>query len=331
MASRSRWTVVGLGALVLAGIAAALALFLVRPFLALPQPAKLHCLDPEAGGFAALPEPEAVYGLGLSYAGHIQESPGLYEPGQPPPSFKKRPHSVNRSGELAYPTRETLLAGVANLDPQQAARLDANLGEIPVLLDYEVEIGLVVLESFPVKELDKASFAPPVGYFVANDVTARVMLAMAPHFRETVAYLAEAKSLPGFLPVGDRMWVPAAQKPDSWVCVDLVTEVNGEVRQQASSRDIIVGPREILKVVATRFSLEQFKAGDWVITGTPPGVAMQTPGWLQRALKLVDPSAETKVSALSGSDESGGFLAPGDVVRVRAGFLGEKQSRVAAD
>ncbi|MDE0885492.1 MAG: fumarylacetoacetate hydrolase family protein [Myxococcota bacterium] len=306
-----------------------LGLYLFRPFLVYPEPAELSCLDPQQGYLEVLGPPGEVYGLGLSYAGHIKESPGLYDPGAGLLTFPKRAHAVNRGDEIAYPSRDDLLQGVRNLDPLHAEVLEKEFPEIPALLDYEVEVGLQIREDILLSDLERSDFVPPVGYFVANDVTARILIGMAPEFGATVAYLAEGKGLAGFLPVGDRVWVPAQAGPDAWLCVELKTEVNGELRQQASSADIIVGPREILAGVAQAFDLTGFQAGDWVITGTPPGVASQVPGWIQRALSLVDPSAEIKLDFMirsAGSDPA--YLRPGDEVTVSAGILGSKTSRI---
>ena len=306
-----------------------LGLYLFRPFLDYPKPAELVCLDPSEGHFEPLRPPGQVYGLGLSYAGHIAEAPGLYNPGEGPLAFRKHVHAVNYSDEIVYPSREALLQAVRNLDPLHAENLSEAFAEIPALLDYEVEVGLQVLEDISRSNLARSEYSPPVGYFVANDITARVLLGMPPEFSGTVAYLAEGKGLPGFLPVGDRVWVPTEAGPDSWLCVELRTEVNGEVRQSASSSDIVAGPREVLAGVADAFALEGFRAGDWVITGTPPGVASQVPGWIQRGLSLVDPSAETKLGfMIGGSAFDPAYLQPGDVVTVSAGVLGDKTSRI---
>lgn len=323
--------IVGWGMGLGAALGVAFAFYLFRPFLELPVPATVSCLDPAAGRFIPLPEPREVYGLGLSYAGHIAESPGLYEPGAPPPVFRKGLRSVNRSGKIRVPDRLTVLEAVARIDPKNAALLDRRFETIPLLLDYEVEIGVVVLDGFEVEVLADPSFTLSLGYFVSNDLTARIFLGMAPSFDQTVAYLAAGKGLPGFLPVGSQLWVPTAGASDSWVCVELETRVNGALRQRASSEDIILPPREIFTAVAKRFKLDRFRAGDWVITGTPPGVAMQTPGWQQRLIGFLDPGAETKVETLIGSAGEAAFLQPGDTVTVRAGFLGEKTSRVVTD
>ena len=317
------------GMIILAG-SSWLVMFLFRPFLDYPASAELNCLRPEAGRFEPLGKPAVVYGLGLSYAGHIAESPGLYEPGIPPPVFRKRDHTVNRSETIPYPTRDDLIEAAGNVDPENAAALKETGGEIPPLLDYEVEIGLAVIEPISADALEEDTFAPPVGFFVANDITARMLIAMAPSNATLVNHLAEGKGLRGFLPVGEKVWIPDRFEPDAWACVELVTEVNGEVRQNASSRDIILGPREILRTVARRFGLPGFQPGDWVITGTPPGVALQTPGWIQRGMLLLNPPAEAKMEAMGDAATEGGFLQPGDEVVVRAGFLGEKKSRVLA-
>ena len=305
-----------------------LGLFLFRPFLSYPTPAPLQCVSEEAGALRPLGEPHRVFGLGLSFAGHIAESPGLYDPEAGPPIFQKRARTVNRTDDVPYPSRADLLEAASRIDPEHARQMDQQIGELPALLDYEVEIGLVALEDFPASDLTNPDFAPPLGYFVANDLTARVLIGLAPTVAETVSYLVEGKGLDGFLPVGDQMFVPEHPQPGSWVCVEMKTEVNGEIRQQASSTDIIYSPREILRAIAERQGVQVFEAGDWVITGTPPGVALQTAGWLQRAMLLFDPPAQTKVSAMAQGAEGSGFLQPGDRVRVSAGFLGGKTSLI---
>ena len=109
----------------------------------------------------------------------------------------------------------------------------------------------------------------------------------------------------------------------------LFPNINGETRQRSSSTDIIYSPRQILEAVARAQGLESFEPGDWIVTGTPPGVALQTAGWLQRAMVLLNPSSATKVSVMAdGAADEAGFLQPGDVVRVSAGFLGDKTSRI---
>ena len=304
-----------------------LANYLFRPFLRLPGPAAMTCLSSE-GTYRPLGKPGTVYGLGLSYAGHIAESPGLYDADAGPPVFVKGPRTLLAGETLPYPTRADLLAAASELDPVHAAALGQDADTIPTLLDYEVEVGLLLLDDVDVTSLDDPSFIPPLGYFVANDITARILLAMAPDVGQTVDYLVAGKNMAGFLAVGERAWVPADPAPDAGPCVDLVTTVNGERRQDSNFADIIVTPKEILRIVSQRLDLARFAAGDWIITGTPPGVAAQVPAWQQRLMVLVDPPASVKLRLMSRADASGRYLKPGDTVVVSAGHLGARTVRV---
>jgi 2-keto-4-pentenoate hydratase/2-oxohepta-3-ene-1,7-dioic acid hydratase in catechol pathway len=304
-----------------------LAHHLLRPFQRLPSPAAMTCLA-AAGHHRPLGRPATVYGLGLSYAGHIRESPGLYDPEAGPPVFVKRARTLLEGEVLRYPTTADLLAAAAELDPAHAAELATTAGEIPALLDYEVEVGLVLLEDVAVARLDDPAFVPPLGYFVANDVTARILLAMAPDAAHMVDYLAAGKNLAGFLPVGSTAWVPDQVAPDAGPCVDLVTEVNGERRQDSSFADIILTPKQVLREVGRRMRLSAFAAGDWIITGTPPGVAAQVPAWQQRLLVLLDPGPRIKLALMARAATSPPYLSPGDTVTVSAGHLGTRTIRI---
>ena len=97
--------------------------------------------------------------LGLSFAGHIAESPGLYDPEAGPPIFQKRARSINRTDRVPYPSREDLLEAAGRLDPEHARQLDREITALPPLLDYEVEIGLVVLRPFSAAQLSNPNFA----------------------------------------------------------------------------------------------------------------------------------------------------------------------------
>jgi 2-keto-4-pentenoate hydratase/2-oxohepta-3-ene-1,7-dioic acid hydratase in catechol pathway len=300
---------------------------LLRPFQTLPQPARMTCL-PETGSRRPLGAPATIYGLGLSFAGHIAESPGLYDPETGPPVFVKRPRTVGGGDVVRMPTRADLLAAVGELDAAHAAELGTAFETMPALLDYEVEVGLVVLSSFETARLEDPAFVPPLGYFVANDVTARILIATAPDVAHVVEYLAAGKSLPGFLPVGDTAWIPDTATPDAGPCVRLVTEVNGERRQDASFTDIILTPKQILAEVARQRHLTAFAARDWIITGTPPGVAAQVPAWQQRLMVLLDPPASLKVRLMAGAAANPRYLRPGDRVTVSAGHLGTRTVRI---
>jgi 2-keto-4-pentenoate hydratase/2-oxohepta-3-ene-1,7-dioic acid hydratase in catechol pathway len=301
--------------------------YLLRPFQHFPEPAEMKCLA-EAGSYRPLGEPSTIYGLGLSFAGHIKESPALYRPEVGPPVFIKHPRTRLEGDVVRYPTTADLLAAVAALDAAHAAEIGRHFDTIPPLLDYEVEVGLLVLEDLAVARLDDPSFVPPLGYFVANDLTARMLLALAPDASRLGDYLVAGKSMASFLPVGETAWVPRDAGPDSGPCVPLVTEVNGERRQDSNFDDIILTPKQILAEVGRQMGIATFEANDWVITGTPPGVAAQVPAWQQRLMLLLDPTAETKVRLMARAAASPLYLKPGDTVTVSAGHLGKRTVRI---
>jgi acylpyruvate hydrolase len=60
----------------------------------------------------------------------------------------------------------------------------------------------------------------------------------------------------------------------------LTTHVNGELRQDSRTSDLIFGPRALVDFIAEAITLEP---GDLILTGTPSGVgqAMDPPRFLQ--------------------------------------------------
>jgi len=67
--------------------------------------------------------------------------------------------------------------------------------------------------------------------------------------------------------------------------------------------------------------------GTMILTGTPSGVAIQTPRWLVRASALAGVSRMKKLSIKLGQ-ESSAFLSPGDEVTVDAAQLGRVSVRI---
>ena len=94
-----------------------------------------------------------------------------------------------------------------------------------------------------------------------------------------------------FCPYGP--WITTADEVPDPHDLRLRTWVNGELRQDASTADLIFGVHDLVAFLSEAHSL---RSGDLILTGTPSGVGM-----------ALDPPS---------------FLGPGDVVRIEIESLG---------
>jgi 2-keto-4-pentenoate hydratase/2-oxohepta-3-ene-1,7-dioic acid hydratase in catechol pathway len=138
------------------------------------------------------------------------------------------------------------------------------------LLDYEVEIGLVIGRDIPVgTEITESNLADFIaGLVVTNDVSARDV-------QLTKTQFYEAKSYPTFTPVGPALVLLDANELNRFGDLRLELQVNGEVRQNMLVHgDMIYPPLQALQSLA-RF--QRLGTGDLVMTGTPVGTALGAP------------------------------------------------------
>ena len=302
-----------------------LAFQLFRPLGARPVPADFECYDVGQGAYAPLEVPPHAFGIGLSYAGHIEETASDFDPDASPPVFVKRPSATIRDGARArLPTSDELIQAADAFEPGVGDRLRADFPDITALLDYEVEMGIVLLEDVDPSRLADPSFAPRLGFFIANDLSARSIAILGEGRANRYDYWGVSKSFPGFMPIADRAWVPAEAKPNGIPCLEIETIVNGEVRQRQSTTSLIYTPTQMLGFVHEAFPDVPLAAGTIVLTGTPGGVAMKTPRWLVRFGNLVGLDRFKKLSAKLRGDTTR-FLDVGDRVTVRGLGLGKVQ------
>jgi 2-keto-4-pentenoate hydratase/2-oxohepta-3-ene-1,7-dioic acid hydratase in catechol pathway len=138
------------------------------------------------------------------------------------------------------------------------------------LLDYEVEVGLVIGRDIPVgTEITESNLADFIaGLVVTNDVSARDV-------QLTKTQFYEAKSYPTFTPVGPALVLLDADELNRFGDLRLELRVNGEVRQDMLVRgDMIYPPLQALQSLA-RF--QPLGTGDLIMTGTPVGTALGAP------------------------------------------------------
>lgn len=173
------------------------------------------------------------------------------------------------------------------------------------LLDYEVEIGLVIGREIPVGDEITALDDCIAGLVVTNDVSARDI-----QLPQTQFY--EAKSYPTFTPAGPALVLLDADELKRFADLRLTLSVNGTVRQNAVvGDDMIYRPLEALRALA-RF--QRLGPGDLVLTGTPAGTALSAPPKVvEKIAALLPPALKWKLF-FKGQAKNPKYLADGDVV-----------------
>lgn len=159
-------------------------------------------------------------------------------------------------------------------------------------LDYEIEIAFVIASR--ARYVDEADAMRHIaGYTICNDVSER-------HFQvERKGQWMKGKCFETAGPLGP--WLVTPDEIADVGKLAMRTEVNGEVRQNGSTADMIFSIPFLLSYISQFMVLEP---GDVVTTGTPAGVAlgMKPPKW----------------------------LVPGDEVRMTIDSLGEQRQKVVA-
>lgn len=193
-----------------------------------------------------IPEPRgAIYCVGKNYHAHADEFHGSgfdsssKEAVPPHPVvFTKPPASVVGPGVMVN----------ASLDYTQT-------------VDYEGELGFVIGKSaFQVSKAD--AWDHVLGYVIINDVTSREL--QRQHGQWTIG-----KGLDTFCPMGP--WLVTADEAGDPSKMELVTQINGEVRQKASVSDLIFDIPTLIETMSRTMTL---RAGDIIATGTAAGVGI---------------------------------------------------------
>lgn len=173
------------------------------------------------------------------------------------------------------------------------------------LLDYEVEIGLLIGTEIPVgTEIGDDVAGYVAGLVVTNDISARDM-----QLPQTQFY--EAKSYPTFTPTGPALVLLDADELKRFTDLRLKLTVNGETRQDRTVADMIYRPAETLRAL-TRF--QRLDPGDLVLTGTPVGTALSAPPKpVEIVGSLLPPALKWKLF-FRGQERNPRYLQDGDVI-----------------
>jgi 2-keto-4-pentenoate hydratase/2-oxohepta-3-ene-1,7-dioic acid hydratase in catechol pathway len=187
---------------------------------------------------APIAKPGAVVCIGLNYAAHAAES-GVAPPANPV-VFYKHPNTV------VGPYDEVLV-------PRGSTKTD-----------WEVELAVVIGKTARYLETDEDALACIAGYTVSNDVSERAL-----QLEVSGGQWSKGKACETFNPLGPSL-VPADEVSDPQA-LGLRSWVNGEVRQDSNTRDMIFSVAALIRDLSQYMTLDP---GDLVNTGTPEGVAL---------------------------------------------------------
>lgn len=132
-------------------------------------------------------------------------------------------------------------------------------------VSYEGELAVVIgriCKEVPTSRVPEVIF----GYTVANDVTARDL-------QKTDGQWARAKGYDTFCPLGP--WITTHQELDEVASLAIRTSLDGELRQDGNTKDLIFTIPEIVAYISSYTTL---LPGDVILTGTPSGVGPMLPG-----------------------------------------------------
>jgi len=213
-------------------------------------------------------DPQKYLGIGMNYKEHVAEAAAA---GIPIPT-----------SQLWFNKQVSCIVG---------PHADIVKPRISDELDYEVELGVVIgRPARHVRAEDARSYI--AGYLVANDVSVRDWL------QKRSPTFTPGKSFDTHGPIGP--WLTTDDEIDDPLRLRMTLSVNGEVRQDHVTDDMIYDVYEQIAYLSQVFTLQP---GDILATGTPQGIGAPT----------------------------GRFLRVGDVVRAEIEGLGAIENRVVVE
>lgn len=174
------------------------------------------------------------------------------------------------------------------------------------LLDYEIELGLVIGAPLAVGTVVAEQDLPAyvAGLVITNDVSARDV-------QLTKTQFYESKSYPTFTPTGPYLSLLEPEDFLHLLDLRLQLSVNGEPRQDRTLADMIVRPAQGLTLLARFQTLD---AGDLLLTGTPGGTALKAPPKVVEKIGALLPPAVRWKAFFKGQVKNPRYLRHGDVV-----------------
>lgn len=176
-------------------------------------------------------QPSKIVCVGLNYTDHAREL-NMQIPTNPLLFLKPPSAVIGHLGKIIYPDKSKRV-------------------------DYEAELAVIIGKRCKNVRANEAE-SVIMGYTCFNDVTARDLQ------KEDIQW-TRAKSFDTFAPVGPYISEPSLDVSD----LRIKTRVNGELRQDSSTSNLIFNVPSLIEFISGIMTLEQ---GDIIATGTPPGV-----------------------------------------------------------
>ena len=187
---------------------------------------------------APIPDPPKIICLTFNYPAHAKEQ-NLVSPKEPVIFIKPRTTLCGTDSDIMCP----------NFIKQ---------------LDYEIELAVIIGKTC--KNVDESGSKDYIfGYMVFNDVSARDIQMRDKQF-------TRGKSFDTFAPCGP--WITSADEVTNPQDLQLITKINGQNRQDSSTKNMFIKIPSIISKLSNVMTLEK---GDIIVTGTPDGVAMNNP------------------------------------------------------
>jgi len=129
-------------------------------------------------------------------------------------------------------------------------------------LHHEVELGVVIGKKCKnIKQEEALNHV--LGYLIALDITARDIQSEA---KKNGWPWSIAKGFDTFSPISKVVLKENVSSPNN---LDIMLKVNGKVKQNSNTKNMIYSVERIIKFISDIMTLER---GDLIITGTPEGV-----------------------------------------------------------
>ncbi len=201
---------------------------------------------------APIARPPTFLAIGLNYADHVAES-GMAKPAAPVVFNKQSTCVIGPGAGIEVPT-------VA-----------------PDWVDYEGELGIVIGTRCRTVSIADAS-SVVAGYLIVNDVSVR-------DWQRATPTMTMGKSWDTHGPIGP--WLVTADEVGDPHDLQIRTWVDGDLRQDASTKQMITNCWELIAHLSTAFTL---LPGTIIATGTPAGV-----GFVMKPPRCMKPGSTVRI------------------------------------